>query len=156
MPGRGFSSPIVVGNSVLVTSYSEPGGVLKRHLVCIDRHTGQVRWSKVIPSSVAEPPGAAFGTQHGFASHTPVSDGQHVYVLFGNTGVLAFNLRGEQLWQQSVGEESASMFGSGTSPILYNDRLIVTAGAESESIRALDKRTGKEIWKSEASSLSRC
>ena len=158
MPGRGFSSPIVVGNSVLVTCYSEAGGdlkELKRHLICIDRHKGKVTWSKVIASTAPETRGAAFGTRHGFASHTPVSDGQHVYVLFGNTGVLAFNLKGEQLWQKSVGEESASMFGSGASPILYKDRLIVTAGAESESVRALDKKTGEEVWKSEASSLSR-
>ncbi len=47
------------------------------------------------------------------------------------------------------------MFGSGASPILYKNRLIVTAAAESESIRALDKMTGKELWKSESSSLSR-
>lgn len=158
MPGRGFSSPIVVGNSVLVTCYSgaeEDLTELKRHLICVDRHKGTLIWSKVIPSTAPENWGAAFGTQHGLASQTPVSDGQRVYVLFGNTGVLAFDLKGEQLWQKSVGEESASMFGSGASPILYKNRLIVTAGSESESIRALDKKTGDEVWKSEASSLSR-
>ena len=99
--------------------------------------------------------GTAFGTQHGFASHTPVSDGKHVYVLFGNSGVLAFDLEGEQLWRQSVGAESAAMFGFGASPILYRDRLIVLAGSESESIRALNKETGAQIWKSDASRLSR-
>ena len=60
-------------------------------------------------------------------------------------------MKGQQIWQQSVGKESASMFGSAASPILYKDRIVVTAAAESESVRALDKKTGKEIWKAEAS-----
>ena len=159
LPGKGFSSPIVVGDNVFVTCYSGAEGDLKnlrRHLVCADRRTGKVLWAKVVPSTAAESRGPAFGTSHGFASHTPVSDGQRVYVLFGNTGVLAFDLLGNQLWQKSVGAESAAMFGSAASPILYKDRLIVTAGAESESIRALDKKTGEEVWKSEAAPLSSC
>jgi hypothetical protein len=159
MLGKGFSSPIVVGDYVFVTCYSDADRDLedlKRHLLCVDRHKGDVAWSKVVPSTVAEIRGPAFGTSHGYASHTPVSDGERVYVLFGNTGVLAFDMKGKQLWQKDVGNENASMFGSAASPILYKDRLIVTAAAESESIRALDKKTGKEIWKSEASTLSRC
>jgi len=156
MPGKGFSSPLVVGDKVLVTCYSSDAEGLKRHLVCVDRRSGKVAWSKVVPSKVAERSGPRFGTSHGFASHTPVSDGENIYVLFGNTGVLAFDMQGKQLWQQSVGSENASMFGSAASPILYKDRLIVTAAAESESVRAFDKKTGKELWKAEASSLSRC
>ena len=159
MPGKGFSSPIVVGEYVFVTCYSNADGDLKnlkRHLICVHRHDGVVAWAKVIPSRAPEVRGPSFGTGHGYASHTPVSDGERIYVLFGNTGVLACDMKGEQLWQKDVGQESASMFGSAASPILYKDRLIVTAGAESESIRALDKLTGKELWKQEASSLSRC
>lgn len=159
MPGKGFSSPIVVGDHIFVTCYSAADGDLtdlKRHLLCIHRGDGEVVWEKVVPSAAVEVRGPAFGTSHGYASHTPVSDGQHVYVLFGNTGVLAFDKKGKKLWQKSVGADNASMFGSASSPILYKDRLIITAGAESESIRALDKKTGEELWKAEASSLSRC
>ena len=159
LPGAGFSSPIVVKDFVLVSSYSGAEGDLKglkRHLVCVDRRNGKVLWSQAIPSTALERRGAAFGTQHGFASHTPISDGTSVYVLFGNTGVLAFNLQGKELWRSNVGTENASMFGSAASPILYHDQLIITAGAESESLRALDKKTGKQIWKSDAGSLSRC
>ena len=159
MPGKGFSSPLVVGDYVFVTCYSEADGDLenlKRHLLCVHRHRGQVVWSKVVPSAAAEIRGPSFGASHGYASHTPVSDGEHVYVLFGNTGVLAFDMEGKELWRTSAGAENAAMFGSGASPILYKDRLIITAGAESESIRALDAKTGKELWKAEASSLSRC
>ena len=159
MPGKGFSSPIVVGDFVFVTCYSDADGDLKdlkRHLVCVQRHKGKVVWSKVVPSAAPETGGPGFGTDHGYASHTPVSDGERVFVLFGNTGVLAFDMLGTKVWEKEVGQESAAMFGSAASPILYKDRLIVTAGAESESIRALDKKTGRELWKTEAASLSRC
>ena len=159
MPGKGFSSPIVVGDYVFVTCYSNAEGDLKdlkRHLLCVQRHKGNIVWSKIVPSAAPEARGPGFGARHGYASHTPVSDGKRVYVLFGNTGVLAFDMMGKQLWQKDVGRENAAMFGSGASPILYKGRLIVTAGAESESIRALDKKTGKELWKTEAASLSRC
>ncbi len=159
LPGAGFSSPIVVGETVFVTCYSgTPGdrGNLERYLVCVDRRQGKILWSKAVPSAAPEKRGPAFGTSHGYASHTPVSDGERVYVLFGNTGVLAFDMQGEPLWQKSVGAESAAMFGSAASPILYKDLLIVTAAAESESIRAFDKRTGEEVWKAEAAPLSRC
>ncbi len=158
MPGAGFSSPIVVGDHVFVTCYSGASGDLenlKRHLVCVDRHKGKINWSKVVPSVVPERRGPGFGTRHGYSSHTPVSDGERVYVLFGSTGVLAFDMQGKQLWQISVGQSNASMFGSAASPILYKDSLIVTAAAESESIRALDKKTGKELWKADGD-LSRC
>ncbi len=158
MPGKGFSSPIIVGDYVFVTCYSDAAGdlsALRRHLLCVQRHNGNLVWSKTVPSAATEIRGASFGANHGYASHTPVSDGERIYVLFGNSGVLAFDMKGQQLWQQIVGEESASMFGSAASPILYQDRIIVTAAAESESIRALDKRTGKELWKTEAASLSR-
>ncbi len=156
IPGKGFSSPIVVGDYVFVTCHSSSQDDLERRLLCVQRHRGNIVWSKIVPSAAAERRGPGFGTRHGYASQTPVSDGKRVYVLFGNTGVLAFDMMGKQLWQKDVGRENAAMFGSGASPILYKDRLIVTAGAESESIRALDTKTGKEIWKTEATSLSRC
>lgn len=159
LPGRGFSSPIVVGRFVFATSYTSTENDLKdlkRNLVCIDRQTGKITWSRSVASTVTESRGPSFGTRHGFASHTPVSDGEHVYVFFGNSGVIAFDLQGKQLWKTGVGSENASMFGSAASPILYKDHLIVTAASESESIRALDKTTGKEVWKAEAASLSRC
>ena len=159
MPGKGFSSPIVVGENVFVTCYSDADGDLanlKRHLLCVNRHAGEVVWEKAVPSAAPEIRGPSFGANHGYASHTPVSDGDRVYVLFGNTGVLAFDMKGNKLWQKSLGAENAAMFGSGSSPILYGDRLIITAGAESESVRALDKKTGEELWKAEAASLSRC
>ena len=158
LPGSGYSSPIVVGDRVFVTCYSDASGdlgKLKRHLLCVDRHTGTTEWATTVPSNTTERPVPAFAGQPGYTSHTPVSDGERVYVLFGNTGVIAFDINGQQLWHTDVGAESASMFGSAASPIIHEDKLIVMAGAESESLRALDKLTGDEVWKSESSSLSR-
>lgn len=159
LPGAGFSSPIVVGDKILVTCYSGADGDLKglkRHLVCVNRQTGKEVWSTVIPSTVTEQRGPRFGTDHGYASHTPVSDGERIFVLCGNSGVLAFDMKGKKLWQKSVGTRGASMFGSAASPILYKDSVIVTAASESTSIRAFDKKTGKQLWKAAADSLSRC
>ncbi len=86
LPGAGVSCPIVVGDKVFVTCYSgygvsreELGSAkdLKRHLVCIDRATGKTLWEKVVPSTVEEDPYEGMGVpQHGYASHTPTSDGR--------------------------------------------------------------------------------
>ena len=161
LPGPGVSSPIVVGDRVFVTCYSgygvdreNPGDIenLKRHLVCIDRHSGRELWSHAIPAAQPEDPFSGIGVPaHGYASHTPVSDGERVYAFFGKSGVFAFDLDGSQLWQASVGTSSDPWaWGSSSSPVLYQDRLIVTAAAESEALVALDCQTGQELWRESA------
>ncbi|MAV38371.1 MAG: serine/threonine protein kinase, partial [Planctomycetaceae bacterium] len=152
LPGAGFSSPIVVGERIFVTSFSGSRNRVKRQLVCVDRQTGVAAWTKVVDG--VSDGGDRGASNHGQASHTPVSDGERVYAMFGSSGVIAFDLSGKQLWKQDLGNERAARFGTASSPILHRDHLIVTAGAESESIRALDKKTGKEVWKTEAGSLS--
>lgn len=156
LPGKGYSSPIVIGDRVFVTTYGDTRDMsqLKRQLICIDRKTGKIKWSQEIATKVADKEVARFAGQPGYASHTPVSDGERIYGLFGNAGVVAFDLEGKRLWQHDVGTEGRSRFGSASSPILYKNQLIVSAGSESESIRALDIKTGKEIWKTDAGSLS--
>ena len=159
LPGKGFSSPIVVGSHVLVTCYSdaEPDlSKLKRHLVCLDRKTGEVEWTKTVPALEPEQFGASFGTRHGFASHTPASDGKSIYVLFGNSGVFAFDMEGRQRWHRKVGTMNAGLFGSASSPIVHDGRLIVTAASESSAIVALDTKDGRELWKAKADPLARC
>lgn len=163
LPGPGSSSPIVLQGRVYVTCYSGygvdadgPGNMedLQRHLLCVDGQSGEVIWSKAVPAEMPEDPFRGFITEHGYASSTPVTDGQRIYVFFGKTGVLAFDLDGQQLWQVDVGKESSNrQWGSAASPILYKDMVIVNASEESQSIRALDKATGDERWKAEGSSL---
>ena len=165
LPGPGSSSPIVVGDRVFVTCYSgygldqgDPGDQedLRRHILCIDRNDGKTVWSKTVKPVLPEDPFTGVGMpQHGYASHTPVSDGERVYVFFGKTGILAFDLTGNQLWQKSVGTESGMQgWGSSSSPVLYQNLLIVPATAESEAMVALNKLTGDEVWRQEAAGFS--
>src|SRR5204862_6502551 len=93
-------------------------------------------------------------TEHGYASSTPVTDGQRIYCFFGKSGVVAFDLNGTLLWQTSVGTSSGNRrWGSAASPILYKETVIINASEESRCIYALDKTTGKVIWKAPAPSL---
>lgn len=183
LPGPGASSPIVVGEQVLVTAYSGcPDGEaeapqqtgaeqrgsedakqdagrgasakLTRHLLSIDRATGAIRWRRDIPATLPEDPYAGFLREHGYASSTPVSDGKRVYAFFGKSGVHAFDLRGQPLWTRSVGRESGPQrWGSGASPIVWRDLVIVNAAEESESLVAFDAQTGAEAWRAEAAGL---
>ena len=164
LPGPGSSSPIVVGDKIFVTYWSgygmdrrNPGELkqLRRHLICIDRHTGKTLWSVAIAARLPEISYSGMITQHGYASHTPVSDGKHVYAFFGKSGVFCFDMEGKQVWQRHIGKESdPEGRGSASSPILHKDLLIVTAGAESEALVALDRKTGKEVWRQEAAGLN--
>jgi len=164
LPGQGSSCPIVVGDRVFVTSWSgygetkeEPGeqANLVRHLSCIDRKTGDIVWTKDVKPFLPEDEYEGMFAEHGYATHTPASDGENVYVFFGKTGGLAFDMEGNQLWQTSAGTGSgAKRWGSSSSPILFEDLVILTASAESESLVALDKATGNEVWRQEADGLN--
>lgn len=164
MPGPGASSPIIVGGKVFVTCYSgygltqeEPGEIsnLVRHLVCLDLQTGESLWQKDVQATLPEDPYSGIGvTAHGYASHTPVSDGTNVYAFFGKTGVHAFDLEGNELWNADAGKESdPAKWGSSSSPIVFEDTVIVTASAESQSIIGFNKFSGEEIWRQEAAGL---
>lgn len=161
LPGPGSSSPIVVGDKVFVTCWSgygmtrnERGGKqedLKRHLLCLDRSTGKTLWDKTVAPHLPEDNYGGMFAEHGYATHTPVSDGERVYVFFGKTGALAFDLDGNQLWQTPLGTGSGEKgWGSSSSPILYKHLVIITAAAESQGMYALDKSTGKEVWHAKA------
>lgn len=164
LPGPGSSSPIVCGDRIFVTCYSgygtergDSGNIedLQRHLLCLERNDGSVIWSRVVKAEMPEDPFSGLGIpEHGYATNTPVTDGQRVYVFFGKTGVLAFDLEGNQLWKADVGRESSNRrWGTAASPILYKQMVIVNASEESQSIRALDKMTGQEVWKAEGTAL---
>ncbi len=154
--GRGCSTPIIVGNRVLLTSYSgygesaaKPGALdlFLLHLYCYDRETGELFWRKDIKGNPAENPRLNPNLLgHGFASSTPVSDGKNVYAFFGVSGVFAFDLDGNFLWQQDVGWRNFN-FGSSSSLAIHQDTLIVNASIESQTVYGLDKKTGKGIWK---------
>ncbi|MBP7049704.1 MAG: PQQ-binding-like beta-propeller repeat protein [Phycisphaerae bacterium] len=161
LPGPGSSSPIVLGERVFVTCYSgygldpnRPGDPnhLKRHLLCIRATDGEVLCDTAVPAARPEDSYHGMLREHGYASQTPVTDGQRVYVFFGKTGVLAFDLDGKQLWQTSVGTDSdQKRWGTAASPALYKNLLFVNAWDESKTLYALDTQTGREVWKKDVS-----
>ena len=119
---------------------------LKRHLLCLDRGDGRIRWVRDVPALQPEASYTDFLVLHGYASSTPASDGQRVYACFGKSGTRAFDLEGNELWRFDVGSQ-AHYWGSGGSPILHNDVLLVNAAVESQTLFALDKLTGQEVWR---------
>lgn len=159
LPGPGSSSPIVHGKHVFVTSYSGVAGngtpgQLVRHLLCIERAKGNIRWQKQIALEGPEDSYQGYLTEHGYASNTPVTDGEKVFAFFGKSGVFAFDMEGKELWRTGVGKESSNRhWGSAASLILHGDLVICNASEESQSIRALDKQTGREVWKAEGAGL---
>lgn len=96
---------------------------MKRHLVCADRQTGKILWTKIFDPELPEHTYSGEGSYHGYAASTPVSDGERLFVFFGKSGVYCFDLDGKQLWHQTVGK-GQSGWGSGASPVLYKNMLI--------------------------------
>ncbi len=163
LPGPGSSSPIVVGDRVFVTCYSGYGDgrgsgdmqKLERHLVCVNRADGKIAWSSAIPAVQPEDGYSGFLTEHGYATQTPTSDGERIYVFYGKSGAAAFDLNGAKLWQTSLGTDSNRKgWGSGGSPILYRDFVIINASEEGHALVALEKKTGKIAWKAEGAGLA--
>jgi outer membrane protein assembly factor BamB len=152
LPGPGASSPIVFGEHIYLTAYSgffvpdQPQGTqadLKRHLLCLDRRTGQEVWQKTVPAKLPEEDRIR---DHGFAANTPAVDDQRIYCFFGKTGVMAFDHAGKQLWEADVGSKTSG-WGSAASPVLYKDLVLINASVESDSLVALNKNNGKEVWR---------
>ena len=155
LPGRGASSPIVFGNKVVVTAFTGygmsaevPGKVsdLRHHVICLDRNNGKPLWSRKIKGSYANRKLNVNLLGHGFASSTPVTDGNHVYAFFGVSGVHAFESNGDFMWQADVGELTDN-FGSSASLTLFEHLLIINASIESKTVFALNKNTGRAVWK---------
>lgn len=157
VPGPGSSCPIVVGDKVIVTCWTgyglsrdEPGDQanLMRSVLCYDRESGDQLWRSEVEPKLPEDEYGGMFAEHGYASHTPVSDGERVYVYLGKSGALAYDLDGKKLWQTDCGDGfGAKNWGSASSPVLYGDLMICTATAESRSLIALNKSTGKEVWR---------
>lgn len=154
LPGAGASSPIVHGDHIYLTSftgYLVPGESqgslenLERHLICLSGSDGKLNWIKTVKARLPEEERIR---DHGYAANTPVADSDAVYAFFGKSGVFAFDHRGNQLWQTEVGD-GTSGWGTAASPVLYKDLVLVNASVESESLIALDRRTGKEQWRVE-------
>ena len=133
--GRGFGS-------------QKPTEVHKFILTCLDRKSGKTIWTKTATESV---PHEGHHRDHGFASASPVTDGEHVYVSYGSRGVFCFDMDGEKKWEKDLGDmRTRAGFGEGTSPSLHGETLVIKWDHEDDSfIAALNKRTGDELWRKE-------
>lgn len=153
LPGGGASSPVIIGSRIFLTCFTGappamPGGhsaePLRRHLLCLDRESGKILWDSAVEGRLPDRPET--GQNHGYASSTPAADAERVYVHFGKSGVFAFDHQGRQLWHADVGDKT-HQWGSCASPLLFGKLLIVNASVESESLVALDKESGAEVWR---------
>lgn len=153
LPGPGGSSPIVFGDHIYVTCYTgyfvppgQPSGSLeelKRHLIALRKDTGEIIWDEAVPAKLPEETKIR---DHGYAANTPAADAERVYVFHGKTGVFAYDHDGNQVWQADVGSRTHG-WGTGASPVLYKDVVFINASVESQSLVALDRRTGEEKWR---------
>ena len=154
LPGSGSSSPIIVGDRVIVTCYVDDDSAPKRQVVCFNRNTGDRQWVVDFPIDYREDRYQGYITEHGYASNTPVSDGEHVFVFLGKGGVHSLDLDGKLNWSVDVGKESSNrQWGSAASLVIYKDSVIVNAAEESKAIIALESYSGKELWRQEAGML---
>lgn len=166
LPGRGWSSPIVWGDRIFVTTVvnlgeseapkkglyfggNRPEPPKSQHqwkVYCLNLHDGSKIWEQLLLDAVPE---SSIHLKNSFASETPVTDGEHVYVYFGNVGVFCLDFDGNVVWMKEL-EPQTTRFGWGTaaSPVLYEDRIyIVNDNDDSSYLMALDKSSGEELWR---------
>ncbi len=141
VPGSGNSSPIIWGDRIfLTTSYA---GGKRRSVLGFDRSNGNKLWETFVPDKDPE----SSHRKNGHASATPTTDGKAVYAYLGNHGVVAVDFQGKVLWSRALGSFDA-YHGTASSPLLYDNLLIILQDSQNGSfIMALDKGTGKTVWR---------
>jgi outer membrane protein assembly factor BamB len=147
LPGKGWSSPIVWGERICVTAaVPAEGGKQRWMLYCLDWNSGKIVWERQVfegkPSPVHQ--------KNSYASETPVTDGERVYVYFGNVGLVhCYDFDGTRIWEKDLGRyRSYNDYGTGSSPLLHRDRLyVLNDNLEQSFLIALDRKTGEQVWK---------
>ncbi len=159
IPGLGSGSPVIWEDQVFVLSaVGKDGGrgfdgrklsKLAFKIYSFDRETGKVRWEK---TSVETTPHEGTHSSNGFASASCCTDGNHVYAFFGSRGLYCYTIKGDLVWKRDdFGKmKMRGAFGEGASPALEGDKILVPWDQEGPSaVFALNKLTGKTIWKTE-------
>lgn len=142
LAGSGNSSPILWGQRLFVTTSENAGKT--RSLICLAADTGELVWTQAVAESHVE---SKTHRKNGFASATPVTDGERVIGVFGSAGLVAFDFEGQELWRHPL-PQFDTIFGTASSPLLYQDAVFfIQDQTEGESFMlALDKRSGKLLW----------
>ena len=143
----GQSSPVLTSSRIFLTA-SEDGRLFT---ICLDRRTGKILWRREAPRPRRE----NFHKIHGPASPTPVTDGDNVYVFFGDFGLLSYGPDGNQRWRMPLGPFK-NINGHGTSPMLAGGMLILVCDQDAGSFMiALDPGSGTVRWKVDRSDVPR-
>jgi outer membrane protein assembly factor BamB len=143
IPGRGSSSPAVVGDRLYVTTQTDDTGM---HVLALNAATGAVLWDTEVGRGKVRA-----HKLHNMATPSPVADAGHVWVRFGTGVVACLDTSGRIVWQRNLsaeyGEYNAN-HGLGTSPMLDQGRLFIACMHQAPSyLLALDPATGKNLWK---------
>jgi outer membrane protein assembly factor BamB len=116
-------------------------------VISIDRDTGKILWEQTAWE------GTPYDDRHrksSYAASTPATDGKLVYAFFGAEGLYAYDYAGKLAWKSDLGKLGTVGLGTGTSPVLYENLVIVQCDQEDgpdSFIVALDKKTGRQVWK---------
>jgi outer membrane protein assembly factor BamB len=142
VPGAGNSSPVIWGDHLFLTSSDAKG--TQRLVHCFSRTDGSLRWTRQAPP---RPPEPGVRDKNGYASATPVTDGERVICFLGSCGLVCYDFAGELRWHHDALTVKTT-HGTGSSPLLYKDMVILAQDQNrADSIfLALDKRTGKKVW----------
>lgn len=166
--GRGWSCPVVWGDKVFLTTVASEGDVedAKKGLYfggdrktastaihhwivyCFDWKSGKTLWQREVHKGK---PAQPVHIKNTYASETPVADGERVYFYFGNVGVFCFDLEGEEVWSEAIDPVKMRYnWGTAASPVLHGDSIFIVNDNEEKSyLLALDKKTGKQIFRVE-------
>lgn len=173
LPGRGWSQPITSRGKIFVTTaVSEqeekprrgergvvPGALDPRQheyrwkLLCLDMATGRVLWDQ---TAYEAKPRVQKHRSNTYASETPATDGELVIAYFGMTGISCYDFNGKRLWSEDLGAyPMLAGWGTGSSPVIHGETVFVQCDNDQSSfLVALDKRTGKELWRKGRDELS--
>ena len=170
IPGGGHAAPIIWEDKIFIQTAIEvkPGEneseadnnpfsgffggnkepMYKFDLLAINRNDGSILWQKTLRET--QPHEGTHGDAT-FASNSPVTDGEYIYAYFGSRGLYCVDMMGNVKWEKDVGTMyKRNTFGEGSSPILYDNTLVIVQDHEGDSfITALDKRTGDVLWKTD-------
>src|SRR2546430_7227576 len=154
IPGQGWSSPVLVGGKIYLTSAMVEGNApTSLRTICVDAKSGEILWNKEVFHR--GPVQSIKHEKNSYASPTPIVTNDRLYVHFGHLGTAALDLQGNVLWTQT-NLSFMSVHGNAGSPILLDGMLIFNCdGAKNPFIVALDVKNGQVKWKTPRNSPSR-
>ena len=143
VPGLGWSSPVVSGGRVWLTTAFETQDPASLHVLAFDAKTGKQILNVEVFTATIDP---FSNPKNSYATPTPILEGDRVYVHFGTDGTAALTTAGDIIWKTRLPYKA--LHGQGGSPVLYHDLLIISCdGDEDAYVVALDKTTGEIRWK---------